>query len=983
MHRLVVRTLRRVALTLGVATLAAQGASAQFVLSADPAQTWRTFSTGHFRVHYRVEQSAWARHVAERLEGIRTAVGREVGYLPPIVTDVVIDDPINTPNGSALPFMDGPVMFFWPTPPDPSSGLGHSTTWGELLSVHEFAHIAHLARPAREPLERLEQLLPIVPHLGPIPRRVPSWVTEGYATLVEGRLSASGRPNSVWRAAVLRTWALEGVLPSYDGLGDAGPFLGGSMRYLVGSAYLEWLAQARGDSVLPQFWRRLSARVPRSFEGAFTGSFGEPPSAMYGQFTSRVIERAFAVQRQRSEAGLVEGDRVARLERSAGTPALSPDGSRLAIALAPGTDPSRIEIWNTARPPVDSEAVRELARQLERDPEDVADYSPWPRRPRAVSTLWPVRGRAHGEPRFLPDGRRLLVTRMEPLASGALRPDLFIWDPRLNEVTRVTKGEGIRAADPTPDGEFAVGVRCGAGSCDVVEVALERGTVRVLAAGTPDRSFAGARVSPDGRLVATALHEGGRWRIALVARTDGAIRFIDPPDHASRFAPTWAHDGQSLVVVSEVGGVADLERLTLDGHRQPLTRVLSAANSPELSRDGRDAWFLTLHARGWDLRRLALSGAPLASVATIEGPEAVAGTPAAPNLVSPPRPATRLSAWPVGPVHDAEYGVGPRGWRLLPIGATSSIGSNAGLALTLVDPVGRFPILVQGLLGNREAWRGGAMTLAWRADRPTFELQAFYAREEPSQGAVPPKAGTTLDREQAGAAVAFSLDRVSSVGQHRYATGVLGGSVAALLRGDVQQRTGRVLGWMETAHRFLVVRGGSALLGGEFAAHVAHGNTDATTWTRVVGSALVRFGSRESQVELGGAFGRVNGGAPASEQFHVGGLLTTLLPGAALSQRFESPAFAAGALEGYQAARGRVAWVSAPVSLFYEVLAAGRQVERAADWWRVAGIDLRLPVDPIPMVRLPGLELRAGGAYAFDDLRSAGWRGWLLLSARP
>lgn len=975
---------RAVGLAALATVLAATRGAAQLPLNADPAQAWRTMRTEHFRIHYRAEAVAWARHVAERIEGIRAAVGREVGYLPPRITDIVIDDPVNQPNGMALPFMDGPVMFFWPTPPDPASGLAQQSTWGELLSIHEFAHVAHLSRPSREPLEKLEQLIPIVPHLGPIPRRVPAWVTEGYATLVEGKLTGSGRPNSAWRAAVLRSWALEGMLPAYDDIDDGGAFLGGSMRYLVGSAYLEWLARARGDSALPQLWRRLTARVPREFDEAFRGTFGESPRALYGQFLVELTARAFAVREQRTTAGLVEGTRVARFEHGAGAPALSPDGSRVALSLAAsGGRPSRIEVWTTASTPPDSIAIRAQQRLLEDDPEDVADTSIYPRRPRAVSVLWPVRGRGHAEPRFLPDGRRLLVTRSEPLAGGAFRPDLFIWDPRLNTVDRVTHGAGIRSPDPTPDGAAAVAIRCGNGTCDLVEVTLATGALRVIAAGSSTRTFAGARIAPDGERIATAVHEGGRWRVAIVARQGGEVRFLDAPDRANRFMPSWAPDGRSLVVVSEALGVADVERVALDGTVQPLTRALTATQYPTLAPNGRDLWFLTLHARGWDVRTLAVGDAGLAPVGGILAPPAVVGARAEPASVRPPAPPASGPTWPLNAVTDGEYGLGPRGWRLLPVGAWATVGNSVGLALVLQDPVGRLSGLVQGAWGDRSAWRGLAAGLAWRGDRPGFTLDAWWARQEPGRGPLPIANGTRLDEEQLGAAAAVTLDRTTSLGTHAYAAGLLGGSVAPVVGGEVGLRDTRLLAYAEFAHHYGWVRAGNLVLVLGGAANLSRGTTQGTDWTRAIASALVRTGTRSTQLEVSGTYGRVSSAAPVSEQLQVGGMLSPLLPAAAQVQRLEDPALAPGALIGNQAARVRTAITSGSLSLFWEAVAAGRRVDHAGWWWRVAGAELRLPLPASGTVRLPTLDVRLGGAYAFDDVREPGWRGWVMLSARP
>src|SRR6185369_5417304 len=70
-------------------------------------------------------------------------------------------------------------------------------------------HVAHLTRPSRNRFQRLLQSVSPVP-LGPIATRAPRWVMEGYATYVEGRVSGTGRPNSAWRAAILRQFALAG-----------------------------------------------------------------------------------------------------------------------------------------------------------------------------------------------------------------------------------------------------------------------------------------------------------------------------------------------------------------------------------------------------------------------------------------------------------------------------------------------------------------------------------------------------------------------------------------------------------------------------------------------------------------------------------------------------------------------------------------------------------------------------------------------------
>ena len=78
--------------------------------------------------------------------------------------------------------------------------VGAYSTWFDLLATHEVAHIIHLLRPSRNPGERLVERLAVP--LGPITVNGPRWVLEGYATVIEGRVTGAGRPPIRRR----RTW---------------------------------------------------------------------------------------------------------------------------------------------------------------------------------------------------------------------------------------------------------------------------------------------------------------------------------------------------------------------------------------------------------------------------------------------------------------------------------------------------------------------------------------------------------------------------------------------------------------------------------------------------------------------------------------------------------------------------------------------------------------------------------------------------------
>ena len=131
---------------------------------------------------------------AERLESI-AGRGVEGSRLRAAADDRRAGDRIRSPSrtGVAWPFLDTPRMIFFAEPPGPDEQLGAYGHWIDLLAVHETAHLVHMLRPSRNPLRARCSTKFVLP-LNPITLRAPRWVLEGYATVIEGRLTGAGRP---------------------------------------------------------------------------------------------------------------------------------------------------------------------------------------------------------------------------------------------------------------------------------------------------------------------------------------------------------------------------------------------------------------------------------------------------------------------------------------------------------------------------------------------------------------------------------------------------------------------------------------------------------------------------------------------------------------------------------------------------------------------------------------------------------------------
>jgi hypothetical protein len=670
-----------------------------------PAHDWRTIETTHFRVHYPREFEAWAKRAAERLEPIHAAVSKEVGYTPTQRIDVLVMNPVAEPNGSAWTFLDTPRIVFWTEPPGPDEQIGAYGTWIDLLAVHEVAHVVHMLRPSRNPWQRLLERT-ILP-LNRITVGAPRWVLEGYATVVEGRLTGAGRPSSTIRALILRQLAENGRLPSYGQLDSDQRFLGMSMAYLMGSAFLEWLEQRNGADSLRNLWARMTARQRRSFDAAFTGVFGERPDRLYGQFLAEVTASAIAVKRART---LRQGMLFQETPRASGDPAVSPDGSQLAVVIRAKDKPERLVVWSTAPADDEEKKFRErIEKILGRDPEDVAPLrtKPLPREPKHELVL-PDGGDIES-PRWSRDGKSIVFAHRVPDAEGVLHYDLYRWD--FARLTRITRLADVRDADFAGD-DTMIAVRSRYGLTELVNVDFRTGIVSSRADARDDtlnRVVTAPRVSSTGRIAYVA-HDGGRWTLIV---DDRPIAL--PGDAAT---PAWM--GDDVIVTVFERGFAELYRVR-GTTATPVTRTDGGAFEAAPSSDGR-VFFMSLEPDGYVVRVLdAIEEAPAAPV--LDASLVPAIPPAAPQ-------STLANAAGETPSPSRPYGMGRQelGWF-----SSVNLGPDQQAIETgirLGDVAGRLDSLLVASFAREDAVEGVALASAWRGWPVELHAHAFHIDDD-------------------------------------------------------------------------------------------------------------------------------------------------------------------------------------------------------------------------------------------------------------
>ena len=924
--------------------------------AALPAQApwadWRTIETAHFRMHYPAPFEPWARRMAGSIEGIHERVTALVGFTPAKKTDILVSDPQADSNGMALPLLDRPVIVLWTTPPETESGIGSYRDWTELLVTHEMAHIVHLTRPKNR-AGFLWRLLPI----GPVALNAPRWVIEGYATLVEGELTGSGRPNSSFRAMVLRRFAIEGKLPSYGALSSSGGWLGGSMAYLVGSSYLEWLEAREGKGSLVKLWKRLASRKGGSFATAFRAVFGETPDDLYDRFRAELTASALEQEKRLRAAGLVEGERWQRLAGGTSFPQISPDGGKLLARRDPAPGKGFLAVWDLREAPSPKEPKARAAS----DPNEIEDKPETPPRREPKWRLPRVNGFAAADPRFLPDGRRVLFARRAPDEQGVLRLDLYVWELATGRVARLTHGEDVAEADPAPDGRFAAGVRRRYGATEIVLVDLATGRTRSIptdgAGAWPIWSH--PRVSPDGAAIAALLHSEGRWRLVTVPLSGGAVRAVAL--EGSPFGPpAWTPDGSRLIVAADAAGIWNLVSVDARGSdpQREITRVIGGAFAPAPTPDGRELFFLELTARGVDLHRLAASPVGIARAAAETGaypilpPPAVEAPPSRQSDVPPPA-AYRAVATQVVRLFSG-FTLGPDGdaWQ-------------AGVQGT--DVVGRLDWFAAASFGSAAGPRGGALAVAWKGLPVKLDVHFFASLEKPGSQHLVKR--PELDAERWGGWAGGTWRRPFSWGRVLVTAGGGWTRVEPVEAGGAM---GRGLGSLRAAGSFRR-RGEKLGYGLDLDASGALGATGGASWRQFRGEARAVGFVGSLRLSLAGRWGRTGGSPTRFDVFRLGGASSTILPAGLDSNRIESPALP----EASQLGRCFEGW-RAEAALSILTLYAERQ--RAFDAGataapvRVLGGEVRL-TRLVPLDLADGLDFYVGLAKIhsttprFDSLR--------------
>lgn len=608
------------AVTLAISSIAFNS-QAELV---DSAQNWQTFETENFRVHFTPEYRQWALSSAREMEVVRQLINQQHGRVLTEKVDAYIVDPYNAANGFAFPLSHRPYMAFFATPPQSDSIIANSSSWQQLLVLHEYVHLVHLAQKSRSTWR--DSLANWYDFYDASQINGERWVSEGYATLLESKLTGRGRLFNNQVEAIIQQFARQGALPSYKQLNSGDDsFMSGSMAYLVGVRYLKWLEENYGQDTLDAVWTRWSAVEQRDFESAFKGIFPDTAKNLYQRFVAEYTYKAMQNEAQLTAQSNEDNRSKLWLDLSGYTsdPSLSPKGDYLAIVETQRTEEgntTELNIYKTSKNTKLLEEFSEKTKELlADDPQDIADKAPSVFKREVAYTLNQRNNRGIKNPRWL-DKDTIIYGASSLAKKNSYHQDLFSWHLPTNTVKQLTTSANIRRFDISNDGQYIIAERSRVGYSQLVKVSLVPASLGEITAELTPQSleqvydFPRLRPTFDGSpsesfaYVSSSLNN--KWQLK-VRQLDGEQEQIIPLPENYQFLsfPEWSKDGRSLYFVAGLDSATRLYKYDFSN------KVLSAVTSGEqvitwpMVKGENELLHMAINTQGPDVYQLDLSKA--------------------------------------------------------------------------------------------------------------------------------------------------------------------------------------------------------------------------------------------------------------------------------------------------------------------------------------------------------------------------------------
>jgi hypothetical protein len=325
------------------------------------------------------------------------------------------------------------------------------------------------------------------------------------------------------------------------------------------------------------------------------------------------------------------------------------------------------------------------------------------------------------------------------------------------------------------------------------------------------------------------------------------------------------------------------------------------------------------------------------------------------------------------------YGMGRQEVAPLLGGGYSPSGSVIEAGVRVGDVLGRLETLALLSAGIDGGAQGGSLTMTTRRFPASIGARIFAYEETPSEQ-TDGSLSTSRDHDRLGLETWLSKGWQWSGGEVRSRAAVYASDIDEKGADAISQFGGGV--WARVKHAPVVAGGLLMPMALELSGNA--GTTDDESWSRGRGGLSIGLSSSGRGLSIAVDAGSVGSRAPWPEQFEIGGVRSSILPDAATSNRVEVPALPAGVLRGSSFDSELIAFRpgGALPTLFAQRVNA--DVDSGDDSISLAGLEWMLEVEPMPVARIPALELRAGAARVLDEgLLEDDTSFWITMRWKP
>ncbi|QQR90113.1 MAG: PD40 domain-containing protein [Myxococcales bacterium] len=559
------------AILLGSALLVALpgGAEAQV---RDPHLQWKTIRTKHFEINYYEPLGLIARRAAVVAERAHQILAPLIAHRPHERTRIVLTDETDSANGSATALPYNTIRIF-ATAPEDISPLGDYDDWLSELIIHEYTHILHLDQIGGIPKIINTVFGKIVSPNNAQPR----WFIEGLAVNEESLHTSGGRLRSTMFDMYLRMNARQAPLWDLDQLSHiADRWPHGTSWYLYGAYFVNFIYEHFGRKALQEITSYYGRQaIPYGINRAVKRATGHNFEELYALFLDHLRKVHQNKLNDLKSQGLVEGRRLTFQGEDTNSPRFL-DNNELIYH----------ESNNTMRG-----HLRHISLSNATEGDVLA---------RVIGTTYLS---------IHPDKNQIVYTATDNYRDIYRLYDLFIYDRKNDESTRISHGLRARDPDLSSDGNRLAFTINGLGTTHlgVAKINDFTGSKKILIRSKPSELIYTPKWSPDGKQIAYSQWSRGGYRDIWTIDVATKHRTRITHDRAVDSGPCWSPDGSQLYFSSDRSGIANIYAYRVaDRSLWQVTNVIGGAYQPTVSPNGKELVYVGYTSFGFDLFHLSM-----------------------------------------------------------------------------------------------------------------------------------------------------------------------------------------------------------------------------------------------------------------------------------------------------------------------------------------------------------------------------------------